>query len=265
MARPVPLPLSPAGLPGEGPSVKAPLARFLATNPFPHRRTLGSWYGEKMRAIHEISPERGVRRVVEIGGGQSGLAASLYPSAHVLTVDLDPSFGARADLYGAPGRRFVCGDATRLPIADAVADVVTLFDVVEHIPDHATAMSEALRILCPGGSLLLTTPSELWRFPYYRAYRRLTPTDRDVMEEWGHVRRGYRVADLDQLVGRAHDALATFITPVTVVAHDLAFSRLPVRVKRLAGLALAPVVLPAVAMHRPAGAGTEIALRWTIE
>jgi hypothetical protein len=56
MARPVLLPLPPAALPGEGPSVKVPLARFLATNPFPHRRTLGSWYGEKMRAIHEISP-----------------------------------------------------------------------------------------------------------------------------------------------------------------------------------------------------------------
>ncbi|MDP9417451.1 MAG: glycosyltransferase [Actinomycetota bacterium] len=264
MARPARLPMPPAALPGEGPAVKAPLAQFLATNPFPHRRTLGSFYGEKMRAIHSISPERGVHRVVEIGGGQSGLAAALYPAAEVLTVDLDASFGARADLYGSPGRRFVCADATRLPIGDGAADVVTLFDVVEHIPDDAAAIREALRILRPGGSLLLTTPSELWRFPYYRIYRRFTPTDQDVMDEWGHVRRGYRVAELDRLVGRAHDALATFITPVTVVAHDIAFSRLPRRVKRLVGLAVAPVVVPAAALHRPGGAGTEIALRWTI-
>ena len=258
----LPMPARPA--PGEGPVVKAPLPAFLATNPFPHRLTLGSFYGEKMRAIHTVSPDRGVRRVLEVGGGQSGLAAALYPDAQVLTVDLERSFGGRRDLYGTPGRRFACADATCLPIADASIDVVTLFDVVEHIPDDAAALREALRVLRPGGHLLLTTPSELWRFPYYRAYRRFTPTDLDVMAEWGHVRRGYRVAELDQLVGRAHDAFATFVTPVTVLAHDVAFSHLPQRAKRVVGLALAPLVVPAARLHAPHGAGTEIALRWTV-
>jgi SAM-dependent methyltransferase len=159
----------------------------------------------------------------------------------------------------------VAGDATRLPLADDVADVVTLFDVLEHIPDDAAAVREALRILRPGGSLLVTTPADTWRFPYYRVYRGCTPTDRQVMDLWGHVRRGYGVSELDRMVGRAHDSMATFITPVTVVAHDLAFSRLPERGKRLAGLALAPVVRPAARLHRPSGAGTEIALRWTID
>lgn len=259
----LPIPALPA--PGDGLQAKASLRTFLATNPFPHRRTLGSFYGEKMRAIHSVSPESGVRRVVEVGGGQSGLAASLYPDASVLTVDLDRSFGSRRDLYGSRGRWFACGDATRLPVPDACVDVVTLFDVVEHIPDDAAAIREALRIVRPGGHLLLTTPSELWRFPYYRIYRRLTPTDADVMADWGHVRRGYRVAELDRLVGRAHDALATFISPVTVVAHDLAFSLLPERGKRILGLALGPVVAAAAALHRPYGAGTEVALRWTLE
>jgi GT2 family glycosyltransferase/SAM-dependent methyltransferase len=248
----------------DGPAVKATLEAFAASNPFPHPRTLGSFYGEKMRAIHTISPERGVQQVLEVGGGQSGLAAALYPAADVLTVDLDPSFGRRQDLYGSPGRRFVCGTATRLPVGDRSVDVVTLFDVVEHIPDDAAAVREALRVLRPGGHLLLTTPSELWRFPYYGCYRRLTPSDEDVMADWGHVRRGYRVAELDQLVGSAHDALATFITPVTVLAHDLAFSRLPGRVKRLVGLGLAPLVVPAARLHAPHGAGTEVALRWTL-
>jgi hypothetical protein len=77
----------------DGPVVKASLAAFTATNPFPHPRTLGSFYGEKMRAIHTVSPSRGVRRVLEVGGGQSGLAAALYPTAEVLTVDLEPAFG----------------------------------------------------------------------------------------------------------------------------------------------------------------------------
>ncbi len=263
LARRAELPVPPRPAPGHGPVVRASLAAFLTTNPFPHPRTLGSFYGEKMRAIHTVSPERGVRKVLEVGGGQSGLAAALYPCAEVLTVDVDRSFGARADLYGSAGRRFACADATRLPIADASVDVVTLFDVLEHIPDDAAAVREAVRVLRPGGHLLLTTPSELWRFPYYRAYRRLTPSDQDVMDDWGHVRRGYHVVELDALVGQAHDALATFVTPVTVLAHDLAFSRLPGRTKRALGLALAPLVVPAARLHAPFGAGTEIALRWT--
>jgi hypothetical protein len=51
---------------------------------------------------------------------------------------------------------------------------------------------------------------------------------------------------------------------LTVLAHDLAFSRLPPRLKRLIGLALAPVVVPAARLHRPTGPGTEWALRWTV-
>ena len=84
------------------------------------------------------------------------------------------------------------------------------------------------------------------------------------MAEWGHVRRGYDVGELDRLVGRAHDASATFITPLTVLAHDVAFSLLPLRLKRLVGLALAPLVVPAARLHRATGPGTEWALRWTI-
>ena len=54
------------------------------------------------------------------------------------------------------------------------------------------------------------------------------------MDEWGHVRRGYRLDELDGLFGHVHERRATFINPVTVVNDDLAFSNLPRRVKRAA-------------------------------
>lgn len=92
----------------------------------------------------------------------------------------------------------------------------------------------------------------------------MDPSDADVMADWGHVRRGYRVADLDRLVGRAHDALATFITPITALAHDVAFSHLRPRTKRAVGLLLAPLTVPAARLHAPYGAGNEVALRWTL-
>jgi hypothetical protein len=47
-------------------------------------------------------------------------------------------------------------DSERIPVADAAADVVTSFSVLEHQPDKAAAVSEAARVLRPGGTLALS-------------------------------------------------------------------------------------------------------------
>jgi glycosyltransferase involved in cell wall biosynthesis/SAM-dependent methyltransferase len=229
---------------------------FLRSNPYPRPLTEGLFYREKMKAIHRVAPADGVERVLEIGGGRSGLAAKLFPGARVVNMDLDP-------VYGDDPRRsapFVVADATRLPFRDGALDVVTFFDVLEHIPDDASAVREAQRIA--RGSVLVTSPNERWRFPYHRAFRRFSPTDLDVMAEWGHVRRGYHLSELDRLFGRQHETSATFINPVTVVAHDLSFSTLPARVRRAALVVLAPVMWLAARLHRADSPGTETAAAW---
>jgi 2-polyprenyl-6-hydroxyphenyl methylase/3-demethylubiquinone-9 3-methyltransferase len=45
----------------------------------------------------------------------------------------------------------------RLPYDDEVMDSVTCFDVLEHIPDKQTTLSEIYRVLKPGGWLFLDT------------------------------------------------------------------------------------------------------------
>ena len=47
--------------------------------------------------------------------------------------------------------------AERLPYDDEVMDAVTCFDVLEHIPDKQTTISEIYRVLKPGGWLFLDT------------------------------------------------------------------------------------------------------------
>jgi SAM-dependent methyltransferase len=49
------------------------------------------------------------------------------------------------------------GDAQRAPFADARFDVVTLWDVLEHLPDPHAAIAELARLLRPGGRVALTT------------------------------------------------------------------------------------------------------------
>jgi len=49
-------------------------------------------------------------------------------------------------------------DVTALSFADASKDVVISCDVLEHVADYRSALSEMARVLRPGGRLLLTVP-----------------------------------------------------------------------------------------------------------
>jgi GT2 family glycosyltransferase/SAM-dependent methyltransferase len=252
---------APLALTPQRPRHKAALRPFLARNPFPRPYTLGFFYREKMRAIHRIAPDCPVREVLEVGGGRSGLARLLYPEAHVTTVDVEQDHRA-AEVNRDPRVRFVVADATDLPFEDASFDVVTFFDVLEHIPDDARAAKEALRVLRRGGFVLVTSPSQHWRFPYYGALAPLCPTDEDMIAEWGHVRRGYAPPDLARLFGAPPVKTAGFITPLTALGHDLAWSKLPERSRRaLCGL-VSPLTWLAYGLQPASRPGTEIAASW---
>lgn len=144
---------------------KAPLGQFLSGNPFPNGLTDGLFYREKMRAIHRVAPAAIEGPTLEIGGGRSGLASILYPNADIVTLDLDPELGRLQPPWARS--TFVCGDACVLPFADDSFDVATLFDVLEHIEDDRRAAQEALRVVRPGGYVLVSTPEAGWHYPYF--------------------------------------------------------------------------------------------------
>ncbi len=56
----------------------------------------------------------------------------------------------------------VRGDVLRLPFGDEVADVVVAGEVLEHVADPARLVSEAARVLKPGGTLVLDTIADTW-------------------------------------------------------------------------------------------------------
>jgi SAM-dependent methyltransferase len=245
----------------EPPRHKSALRPFLSRNPFPRPYTLGFFYREKMRAIHRVAPDVAARDVLEVGGGRSGLARLLYPAARITTIDLEEEHGA-ADVNQDPRVRFIVGDATRLPFEPASFDVVTFFDVLEHIPDDARAAAEAIRVLRPGGFVLVTSPSHRWRFPYHRALAPICPTGAQMMAEWGHVRRGYSPPELARLFGRPPVRVAGFISPLTALGHDLAWSKLPEPAKRALCTLVSPLTWLAYALQPASRPGTEIAASW---
>ena len=240
---------------------KSSLRKFLAQNPFTHPLTQGFFYREKMRAIHRIAPNRPFAEILEVGGGQSGLTALLYPQAKVTNLDLNPEY-SQALCNQQERVRFLQGDATALPFDDRSFDAVTMFDVLEHIPQHEKAVSEALRVLRPGGFLLTSTPNENWRFPYYSLMKPICPTDQEIMAEWGHVRRGYTLDELKKLINLPCLGYATFTNPLTVIGHDFAFSHLAPLQREFFCAAISPLTWLGYVLHKPEAMGIETALAW---
>jgi SAM-dependent methyltransferase len=74
------------------------------------------------------------------------------------------TFAAMVEADEIPGvavAGVVRGDATRLPFADASFDAVIASEVLEHVPDDASALAELVRVLRPGGAFAATVPSWL--------------------------------------------------------------------------------------------------------
>jgi len=72
------------------------------------------------------------------------------------------TFGAMIEAEEIGSNNFVGalrGDATKLPFADGTFDRVITSEVLEHIQDDVTAISELARVLRDGGTLACTVPS----------------------------------------------------------------------------------------------------------
>ena len=129
-----------------------------------------AWFAGRTRAILkyldlEMPPRRPgeERLVLDVGSGAGNMAHHLAHYGHVIGLDYNPR-----PLTVAHQRAL---DATQgmgnfLPFPDNTFDLVALLDTVEHIADEFGVFEEALRVLKPGGKLMVTVPAFMWLWSY---------------------------------------------------------------------------------------------------
>jgi SAM-dependent methyltransferase len=104
--------------------------------------------------------------VVDVGCGDGMIGGVVQAAAWRVAGDAPVVLGtdwSAAAVRGARDRGLRAVQATPdgpgLPLADGVAEVVLLSEVIEHLVDPDTALDECRRILRPGGTLVVSTPN----------------------------------------------------------------------------------------------------------
>jgi SAM-dependent methyltransferase len=119
---------------------------------------------QHLRMLERVVPWPHDLKLLDIGCS-SGLFLDQAREAgfEVFGAELSPDTAAFARThFGLDVHR---GDWREASYADGTFDVITLFDVIEHLPDPAAELAAIARLLKPGGLLLQSTPDIDGLFP----------------------------------------------------------------------------------------------------
>ena len=167
------------------------------------RRIIAGFVEEICRKVTDRRP-----RILDVGCGTGANLILLSKYGDAEGVDVSEDALAFCRERGLDKVRLGAGE--ELPYEDGTFDLVTAFDVVEHMDDDLAGVKEMRRVLRPGGRVLLFVPTFmfLWGLQddvsnHRRRYR--LPQLRRVLEEAGFE------------IERSTYANITFFLPILIV------------------------------------------------
>jgi ubiquinone/menaquinone biosynthesis C-methylase UbiE len=152
------------------------------------------WYRARRalaRQLLEEHPPARAERLIDVGCGTGDNIGALVEATRCSAVGTDLSLYAlqHAPRSSTGSSRVSMAFGEWLPFPDASADVLTCMDVIEHVDDDERVLREFLRVLRPGGVVLLTTSAYMWMWSEH--------------DEWAAHRRRYTAAGLADVTRQA--------------------------------------------------------------
>jgi SAM-dependent methyltransferase len=109
------------------------------------------------------------KKILDVGCGVGMYVRKFREfSEQVYGVDVDLERVAKAQ--SATQANCSVAPAEALPFPDGFFDTVLLHEVIEHVKDDRVAVAEALRVLAPGGRLVIFAPNRLYLFETHGIY-----------------------------------------------------------------------------------------------
>jgi O-antigen/teichoic acid export membrane protein/SAM-dependent methyltransferase len=171
--------------------------------------------------------------VVDLGSSVSPLLDVLHLKARTIYA-VDPYGAALKTLQSTRNVIPVNSPAEKMPLPSGSADVVLLLDVLEHVEDGQTCVAEVMRVLKPGGTLILSVPHKgLFSSLDPQNLKRTLTGDSAVK-----VQRHYSVSELQHLLGdrmqilRIHFA-GLFLYPLTFALNSFLQKHFALDVSRM--------------------------------
>jgi len=150
---------------------------------------------EKQRIVFEMISQHALKAVedyLDAGCGDGRWSVDIFnflgrsPRTHGIDIS-DRAIGFARLIE--PKISFEVGHAERLPYDDDSFDLVSAIEIIEHVVDHAESLvvSELARVLRPGGTLVMTTPTWNLRVPPHHFRHYSINRIRDLLAENGLV------------------------------------------------------------------------------
>jgi len=167
------------------------------------RRIIASFVKQICDQITDHRPQ-----ILDVGCGTGANLMMLSRYGDAEGVDISPDALAFCRERGLENLQL--GAAEALPYEEGRFDLVTAFDVVEHMDDDVAGLREMRRVLRPGGHVLLFVPTFMWLW--------------GLQDDVSNHRRRYRLPELEDAVRRAGFeverttyANITFLPPIFLV------------------------------------------------
>lgn len=117
-------------------------------------QSYGHW--KRLRLIERYIPG-GV--LLDVGCGGGGFLAEAAKRPHWRVIGIEPSEATAIACREQLGLNVLASTWEEADLPSEYADVITMWEVLEHLHDPAAAISKAWRLLKPGGLLVISTPN----------------------------------------------------------------------------------------------------------